>query len=390
MKKYFDVNSPSSVPLSLYIHIPWCIKKCPYCDFNSHEASISFDEQGYVDALIKDLEVELPHIWGRSIVSIFIGGGTPSLFSPESIDKLLSSIRAYLNFNSSIEITLEVNPGTVEANRFSEYKAVGINRLSIGVQSFNDKYLKLLGRIHTSREAEKAISICKGAGFKNFNIDLRFGLPSQNTSDALLDLSTAFDQLPTHISWYQLTIEPNTQFSFNPPNLPCDDNIWSMQKEGQELLKCNDFFQYEISAYAKKKFASIHNTNYWEFGDYIGIGAGAHSKITNFNDGKIERFSRHRVPKRYIELAGHSDVIAHKKILDSDDISLEFMMNTLRLTNGIPANLFFERTGLHMNQIKKELKYAKDRGLLDLCGDQIVASSHGQRYLNDLLQIFMK
>ena len=189
---------------------------------------------------------------------------------------------------------------------------------------------------------------------------------------------------------YQLTIEPNTQFSFNPPNLPCDDNIWSMQKEGQELLKCNDFFQYEISAYAKKKFASIHNTNYWEFGDYIGIGAGAHSKITNFNDGKIERFSRHRVPKRYIELAGHSDVIAHKKILDSDDISLEFMMNTLRLTNGIPANLFFERTGLHMNQIKKELKYAKDRGLLDLCGDQIVASSHGQRYLNDLLEIFMK
>ena len=209
MKKYFDVNSPSSVPLSLYIHIPWCIKKCPYCDFNSHEASISFDEQGYVDALIKDLEVELPHIWGRSIVSIFIGGGTPSLFSPESIDKLLSSIRAYLNFNSSIEITLEVNPGTVEANRFSEYKAVGINRLSIGVQSFNDKYLKLLGRIHTSREAEKAISICKGAGFKNFNIDLMFGLPSQNTNDALLDLSTAFDQLPTHISWYQLTIEPN-------------------------------------------------------------------------------------------------------------------------------------------------------------------------------------
>ena len=288
MKKYFDVNSPSSVPLSLYIHIPWCIKKCPYCDFNSHEASISFDEQGYVDALIKDLEVELPHIWGRSIVSIFIGGGTPSLFSPESIDKLLSSIRAYFNFNSSIEITLEVNPGTVEANRFSEYKAVGINRLSIGVQSFNDKYLKLLGRIHTSREAEKAISICKGAGFKNFNIDLMFGLPSQNTNDALLDLSTAFDQLPTHISWYQLTIEPNTQFSFSPPNLPCDDNIWSMQKEGQELLKCNDFFQYEISAYAKKKFASIHNTNYWEFGDYIGIGAGAHSKITNFNDGKIE------------------------------------------------------------------------------------------------------
>ena len=390
MKKEIDVETASSIPISLYIHIPWCVKKCPYCDFNSHEASMSFDEQGYINALINDLEVELPHIHDRLLISIFIGGGTPSLFSPESLDMLLSSIREYLNLYSNIEITLEVNPGTVEAKKFFEYKEVGINRLSIGIQSFHDKSLKLLGRIHDADEAKEAILICKEAGFGNFNLDIMYGLPNQTVDNALLDLTQAVEQSPTHISWYQLTIEPNTAFSSNPPQIPNDDITWDMQKEGQEFLKHSDFHRYEISAYTKKKFASIHNTNYWEFGDYIGIGAGAHSKVTNASEGKIERYSRHKIPKRYIELAGSKAVITEKRLLNASEIPLEFMMNALRLTDGVPSKLFFERTGLSMDTIAKELKYAEKGGLLESHQNKIIPSSQGQRYLNDLLEIFMR
>ena len=287
-------------PLSLYIHLPWCIKKCPYCDFNSHEVPISgFDEKSYIDALINDLEVELHRMWGRTINSIFIGGGTPSLFLPESLDRLLSSIRARLNLNSNIEITLEANPGAVDAEKFLEYRAVGINRLSLGIQSFDNKSLALLGRIHNSNEARKAIELSKQSGFENFNLDLMFGLPNQTVDNALADLKQAVEQLPTHISWYQLTIEPNTIFSSNPPRLPNDDLIWSIQEQGQIFLQDNNFRQYEISAYARDNRVSIHNINYWQFGDYLGIGAGAHSKITNIAQGQIERFTRHKIQKRY-------------------------------------------------------------------------------------------
>ena len=378
-------------PLSLYIHLPWCIKKCPYCDFNSHEVPISgFDEKSYIDALINDLEVELHRMWGRTINSIFIGGGTPSLFSPESLDQLLSSIRARLNLNSNIEITLEANPGAVDAEKFLEYRAVGINRLSLGIQSFDNKSLALLGRIHNSNEARKAIELSKQSGFENFNLDLMFGLPNQTVDNALADLKQAVEQLPTHISWYQLTIEPNTIFSSNPPRLPNDDLVWSIQEQGQIFLQDNNFRQYEISAYARDNRVSIHNINYWQFGDYLGIGAGAHSKITNIVHGQIERFTRHKIPKRYIELAGYGDVITEKKVLTSDEIPLEFMMNALRLTDGVPLSFFSERTGLPIKNIEKELRLAKKKGLLDWQKTELKPSFEGQRYLNELLQIFMR
>ena len=378
-------------PLSLYIHLPWCIKKCPYCDFNSHEVPISgFDEKSYIDALINDLEVELHRMRGRTINSIFIGGGTPSLFLPESLDRLLSSIRARLNLNSNIEITLEANPGAVDAEKFLEYRAVGINRLSLGIQSFDNKSLALLGRIHNSNEARKAIELSKQSGFENFNLDLMFGLPNQTVDNALADLKQAVEQLPTHISWYQLTIEPNTVFSSNPPRLPNDDLVWSIQEQGQIFLQDNNFRQYEISAYARDNRVSIHNINYWQFGDYLGIGAGAHSKITNIAHGLIERFTRHKIPKRYIELAGYGDVITEKKVLTSDEIPLEFMMNALRLTDGVPISFFSERTGLPIKNIEKELRLAKKKGLLDWQKTELKPSFEGQRYLNELLQIFMR
>jgi len=378
-------------PLSLYIHLPWCVKKCPYCDFNSHEFSPSgFEEDQYIDALIRDLDTEVPRIWGRTITSVFIGGGTPSLFSPESLDKLLSAIRARLNIHPGIEITLEANPGTAEAEKFRGYRESGINRLSIGVQSFNNEELKALGRIHDSNEALHAIELCKEAGFDNFNVDLMFGLPEQTIDDALKDLEMAIAQSPTHISWYQLTIEPNTVFYAKPPKLPADDDIWLMQEQGQMVLAENNYKQYEISAYVKDKHRSLHNMNYWQFGDYLGIGAGAHGKITNVAESKIERFTRHKIPKRYVELAGTDDVITETRVLTREELPLEFMMNALRLIEGIPGNLFLERTGLPLNIIEKELSLAEERNLIEWKINELKPSVNGQRYLNELLEIFVK
>lgn len=271
------------------------------------------DEDAYIDALIHDLETELPRIWGRTITSVFIGGGTPSLFSVEVLNKLLSALRARLNISSGIEITLEANPGTAEAEKFRGYRDAGINRLSMGVQSFNDKNLKALGRVHGADEARRAIDFAKEAGFDNFNIDLMFGLPRQAIDDALHDLEVAVEQSPTHISWYQLTIEPNTVFYSKPPKIPSDDETWLMQERGQDFLQKNNYKQYEISVYAKDKHVALHNVNYWEFGDYLGIGAGAHGKITNVAEGKIERFTLHKIPKRYMELAGNESVITETK-----------------------------------------------------------------------------
>tara|TARA_B100000586_G_scaffold80701_1_gene56842 strand:- start:1493 stop:2653 length:1161 start_codon:yes stop_codon:yes gene_type:complete len=378
-------------PLSLYIHLPWCLKKCPYCDFNSHEVPASgFEEKLYINALINDLKFELNRIEGRKIVSIFFGGGTPSLFLPESIDQLLNSIQAQLNFDLDIEITLEANPGAVEAKKFHEYKAMGINRLSLGIQSFNDQSLTLLGRIHNANEAKKAIELSREAGFENFNLDLMFGLPNQKIDDVLTDLKQAVDYSPTHISWYQLTIEPNTIFGSKPPKLPSDDVIWSMQEKGQVFLKKNDFEQYEVSAYAKDNYRSIHNINYWQFGDYLGIGAGSHGKITSIINSQIERYVRHKIPARYIELVDLKNSITEKKVLETKEVPLEFMMNALRLTDGVTENLFFERTGLPIKTIEKELMIAKNRNLLDYHNKRIKPSFRGHRYLNDLLHVFMK
>lgn len=383
------LNFQSTIPLSLYIHLPWCVKKCPYCDFNSHEiGSDKFQEGEYIDALIKDLEFELPRIWGRSITSIFFGGGTPSLFSEEAIEKLLSRIRALLNTYPDIEITLEVNPGTVDAERFKAYRKLGINRLSIGVQSFNDHSLKNLGRIHNSEEALNAIRIAREAGFKNINLDLMFGLPEQSIDDAINDLQIAIEQTPDHISWYQLTIEPNTVFYASPPELPEDDDIWAMQQRGQEYLQAHGYIQYEVSAYAKAKHQCVHNMNYWQFGDYLGIGAGAHSKITDIKQGTIRRDTRRRIPKSFIENAGSEAVIVEQRLLDRNDVTLEFMMNALRLLEGIHPSIFYERTGCPLTVIEKQLGEAEQKGLIEYTMNNIKPSEKGIRYLNDLLQLF--
>jgi oxygen-independent coproporphyrinogen-3 oxidase len=379
-----------TIPLSLYLHLPWCLKKCPYCDFNSHEAGTeAMREEEYVDALIRDLEFELPRIWGRRIISLFIGGGTPSLFSAAALDRLLSAIQARLNFSSGIEITLEVNPGTAEARKFKDHRQTGINRLSIGVQSFNDEKLNSLGRIHTSKEALNAIAMARDAGFENINLDLMFGLPKQTVDDAIKDLQTAIDQGPDHISWYQLTIEPNTIYYSHPPDLPAEDRIWDMQQQGQKRLANEGFRQYEISAYARDKRHCVHNINYWQFGDYLGLGAGAHGKLTEFTTATINRYARQRLPESYLQNAGSENVMTDTRGLDREDIVLEFMMNALRLEEGVPVSLFNERTGLPIGEAEEPLRAAQAKGLIEWDSEILKPTAKGQRYLNDLLQLFM-
>ena len=379
----------SNPPLSLYIHLPWCVRKCPYCDFNSHENKSAEDEEAYINALIRDVEFELPRIWGRMIMSVFIGGGTPSLFSEKSIDKLMSALRARLNLHPEIEVTLEANPGTAEANKFKAYREAGINRLSIGIQSFDDRFLKSLGRIHDANEAMGAVELANKAGFENINLDLMFGLPEQCIEQSQSDLNKAVALTPTHLSWYQLTIEPNTVFYSKPPILPEDDYLYDMQEQGQAYLSENGYKKYEISAYAKEKSLSFHNTNYWQFGDYLGIGAGAHGKITNVAEGKIERFTRHKIPKRYIQLAGDDAVITEVKKLSRNDLPLEFLMNAMRLTDGVDTKLYLERTGLPLKQIEKQLMMASENGLIDWQIDTLKPTETGQRFLNDLLELFV-
>jgi putative oxygen-independent coproporphyrinogen III oxidase len=380
----------SDIPLSLYIHLPWCVKKCPYCDFNSHEfTSTDLKESSYTDALIRDLEFELPAVSGRRIESIFIGGGTPSLFSAEALEKLLAAVRANSQLNPDAEITLEANPGTAEAERFQAYHEIGINRLSIGVQSFDDSKLRALGRIHGADEALVAIQMAKDSGFENFNIDLMFGLPGQSIDEAMTDLNTAFEQAATHISWYQLTIEPNTVFYKQRPSLPIHDAIWEMQTKGQQFLSDMAYKQYEISAYSLKEKQCGHNLNYWQFGDYLGIGAGAHGKLTNIETNQIIRFARHRIPESYMQKAGSGDVIVEEKLLADDDIVLEFMMNIFRLNDGFSSSLFAQRTGLAAEELQSLLKMAIERGFVEMEDDEIKPSELGRNYLNELLEIFI-
>ncbi len=379
---------PTPIPLSLYIHIPWCVKKCPYCDFNSHEARHDVPEERYLDALIKDLENELPNIWGRSIESIFIGGGTPSLFSAEAIDSLLKRLRERLVIRPNIEITMEANPGTFEQNRFTGFRKAGINRLSIGVQSYNDIHLKKLGRIHGRDEALKAASIAQHAGFDNFNLDLMFGLPNQTTQEALDDLQLAIEQSPNHISWYQLTIEENTLFHYSPPPIPNDDLIWDMQQKGQALLKKAGYEQYEVSAYAKENQSSKHNMNYWEFGDYLGIGAGAHGKLT-MPDGSISRHTKFRHPEDYMKKALNYEARSTEKPLHKDDIPFEFMLNIARLKRGFTKELFEERTWMDFFEIEQKIEVLIEDGLLFKEQDHYKTTEKGFLFVNDIVNRFL-
>jgi putative oxygen-independent coproporphyrinogen III oxidase len=382
-------NFTALPPLSLYIHVPWCVRKCPYCDFNSHKSPENLPEMAYVDALIRDLEQEIPSVWGRTVQNIFIGGGTPSLFSAEAYERLFSSIRALIPLSPHAEITLEANPGTFEAQRFSDYRDLGINRLSIGVQSFNDQSLTALGRIHDSKQAIKAIETAHKVGFDNFNLDLMFGLPHQTEKTARHDVATAIALDPSHISYYQLTLEPNTLFYQNPPTLPDEDPIIDWQIANQQQLAKAGYQQYEVSAYAKGKNRCQHNLNYWQFGDYLGIGAGAHGKITDAAKQSITRRSKQKQPQAFIDTAGSPSVILTEEVTSKADIGFEFMLNALRLTDGFPTPLFYQHAGLPISHIDKALQYAEQEGLLTRDIHFIRPTEKGQRYLNVLIELFL-
>ncbi|MBP9960817.1 MAG: radical SAM family heme chaperone HemW [Pseudomonas sp.] len=377
---------PQLPPLALYIHIPWCVRKCPYCDFNSHAASAELPEEAYVDALLADLEQELPAVYGRPLSSIFFGGGTPSLFSAQALGRLLAGVEQRIPFASDIEITLEANPGTFEQEKFTAYRQLGINRLSIGIQSFQQAKLEALGRIHNGEEAVRAADMARRAGFDNFNLDLMHGLPDQSLDDALSDLRQAIAMGPTHLSWYQLTLEPNTVFWNQPPVLPEDDILWDIQEAGQALLAEHGYAQYEVSAYAQPGRAARHNLNYWSFGDFIGIGAGAHGKLSH-PDGRIVRTWKTRLPKDYLNPA--KAFKAGEKLLPVDELPFEFLMNALRLTQGVDAELFSQRTGLPMEQLAAARREAEQKGLLQVEPTRLVATPRGQLFLNDLLQYFL-
>jgi putative oxygen-independent coproporphyrinogen III oxidase len=373
-------------PLSLYIHVPWCVKKCPYCDFNSHEARGAFPEKEYVAALIRDLEMALPQIWGRKIYTVFFGGGTPSLLSGEGVAKILSQVRMLLPLAGNAEITLEANPGTVEADKFAAFRDAGVNRLSMGIQSFNDAHLKALGRIHSADEAKAAIDIAK-LHFDNINLDLMYALPGQTLDQALQDVRTALSFAPQHLSCYHLTLEPNTLFYRNPPSLPDDDASSDMQQGIEELLTENGYQHYETSAFAKINRRSRHNLNYWKFGDYLGIGAGAHSKLS-FPD-KIIRQARYKQPQAYMQQVMLGTPVQTENTVTREELPFEFMMNALRLNEGFDPALFSERTSLSLIAIQRELSEAERRGLLARDIQRIAPTELGQRFLNDLLEIFL-
>ena len=380
-------------PLSLYIHIPWCVKKCPYCDFNSHRITGDIPEDAYIKALLHDFENELPSVQGRPIHSIFIGGGTPSLLTANAYQNLFKGLQAQVVFSDDIEITMEANPGTYEHDRFQAYLDAGVNRLSLGVQSFQDEKLAALGRIHCADEAREAIASITSHGFSNINIDLMHGLPGQSPEDALYDLKQAIDLQPAHISWYQLTIEPNTVFYSKTPVLPPDDTLWDIQEAGQALLASAGFQQYEISAYSQLGRRSKHNLNYWQFGDYIGIGAGAHGKLTNTSTGQIYRNWKTRMPADYLAADRY---ISHafesgRRVLEADELPIEFMMNVLRLHDGAETQLYVERTGQTLGDISRQLQLAQQKGLLEPVlaeNNRFKPTSTGRLFLNDLLELF--
>ena len=382
------MNLYNNLPLALYVHLPWCVRKCPYCDFNSHEITgASFPEQEYIDAIVRDLKFSAGLFKGRELVSVFFGGGTPSLVSVDGIGAILKAVDAISTLSCATEITLEANPGTADSRRFAGYRSLGVNRLSVGAQSFNDDKLAAIGRIHNGNDAVAAVATAVNAGFSNINIDLMYGLPGQTMDDALSDLVRAVNLEPAHVSWYQLTIEPNTVFYAKPPPLPGDDLTWEMQCRGQDYLARHGYRQYEVSAWSGKGYECRHNLNYWQFGDYIGIGAGAHGKLTTRK--KATRQSRLRVPVSYIRNAGTDLVIAEQRTLTAEDCILEFMLNALRLKDGVPQAYFSQRTGLSLSAVREQINAARDDGLLEPEPGLIKATEKGARYLNDLLQYFM-
>ncbi|MGH8856205.1 MAG: radical SAM family heme chaperone HemW [Telluria sp.] len=380
------LNLAALPPLSLYIHYPWCVRKCPYCDFNSHEARGELPEKDYLDAVRLDLEQSLPMIWGRKIHTVFIGGGTPSLMSAAGLDRLLSDVRTLLPLEIGAEITMEANPGTFEAERFKSYRDSGVNRLSIGIQSFCGAHLKALGRIHDETEALRAVEIARST-FDNFNLDLMFALPSQTLEEARQDLRTALSFAPPHLSMYHLTMEPNTVFAKYPPALPDDDLSADMQDMILETTAAAGYEHYEVSAYAKAGKRAKHNLNYWGFGDYLGIGAGAHSKISFPH--RVLRQARYKQPASFIEAAKRGNPVQEEHEIARGDMGFEFMLNALRLTEGFDPNLFGERTGMNISAITRPLNEAEAKGLLYRDHKLIRPTELGQRFLNDLQEMFL-
>jgi len=376
-------------PLTLYIHIPWCVRKCPYCDFNSHEAKGAVPELAYVEALIADLEQDLPLVWGRTVEAIFIGGGTPSLFSPAAIDRLLGAVRARVPLRPGAEITLEANPGTVDQERFRGFHEAGVNRLSLGIQSFQPGLLQAIGRIHDDRQALAAVRAAQDAGFDNLNLDLMFGLPGQDIDTALADLRAAIALQPAHLSWYELTLEPNTWFYRHPPARVDEETLWDMQQAGTDLLGTAGYGRYEVSAYALPGRQCRHNLNYWRFGDYLGIGAGAHAKLTDAARQTVTRYAKTRHPRSYLETAQRRERLDSATPLTATDAVLEFAMNALRLDAGFTADGFRETTGLPISAAAKPLDESIRLGLLEREEDIIRCTALGRRHLDELLQYWM-
>ena len=378
---------PALPPLSLYVHLPWCVSKCPYCDFNSHALRDTLPEQRYADALLADLDQELPDVWGRPVTSIFLGGGTPSLFLPETIDNLLSNIRARLPLVPDCEITMEANPGSTELGKLREFRSAGINRLSIGIQSFDDSLLQALGRAHGRAQSLAAAQAARDAGFDNFNLDLMFALPGQSLAAALVDVETAMGQDPPHLSCYQLTLEPNTAFHHDPPPLPDDDEAWSMQCALHERLGAAGYAQYEVSAFARDGRECRHNLNYWRFGDYLGIGAGAHGKITF--PGKVIRRWKLKHPATYMAEASSPGRIGGESEVSATDLAFEFMLNVLRLKEPVAVTLFQQRTGQAISAYRDVVEAAQADGLLHWDGRSVSTTDLGFRFLNELQQRFL-
>jgi len=380
----------SGVPLALYVHVPWCVRKCPYCDFNSHGVGrgASLPEAAYLDALISDLEADLGHADGRELISIFIGGGTPSLMSGDFYRRLLTAVASRLPFADDIEITLEANPGTLERGRFAAYRSAGINRLSLGVQSFHSEQLAALGRIHSGDDALAAFREAREAGFDNVNLDLMHGLPGQTPELALADLDRALELAPEHLSWYQLTLEPNTEFHTHPPSLPAEETLWDIQDLGHERLQAAGFERYEISAYARPRRRARHNLNYWSFGDYLGIGAGAHGKLSRPGERglTIERRWKTRQPDAYLRRTNDPrGFVAGARGVDEEALVLEFAMNALRLVDGVPMSVWEAHTGRPLSQLGDRLAEAREKGLVVQDGTRLQASPQGLLFLNDLL-----
>jgi putative oxygen-independent coproporphyrinogen III oxidase len=377
----------AEIPLALYVHFPWCVRKCPYCDFNSHALRGELPEAEYVDALLRDLDFELAAPEPRRIASVFFGGGTPSLFSPAAVGRVLEHAARRLGFAADVEVTLEANPGTADAANFRGYRAAGVTRLSIGVQSLDAGQLARLGRIHGPQEARRAFGLARDAGFDNVNLDLMYALPGQAPAQARADLEAALELAPEHLSYYQLTLEPNTEFHAHPPQLPDDDAAWEMQEQGQALLGARGYAQYEVSAYAQEGRRCRHNLNYWQFGDYLGIGAGAHGKRTR--DGVVERRARHRHPRTFVERAGTAGAVQERKAVPAADLPFEFAMNALRLNEGFRVPEFEQRTGLPGARLEPALAQAVARGWLEREADRVRPSARGRALLNPLTGLFL-